>query len=160
MPDKPASRTALPRLVIAATGRMYNMGIIARNVFKALLPELDVMCVKPTEVDDIPRWVVPDHDLAVLLTWSGTNANAVALAQKLSALNTLMLAITAKSFADVALIARSTFMDAAGTAIEQGVQRSLLIPSGGTVVFEDESYGREAVRFNVALRPASTRRER
>jgi uncharacterized protein YcfL len=61
---------------------------------------------------------------------------------------------------DIALIARTTWMDAAGSAIEQGPERSVLIPSGGTVLYEDVSFSREAVRFNVALRPASTDRKR
>jgi uncharacterized protein YcfL len=61
---------------------------------------------------------------------------------------------------DLALIARTTWMDAAGSAIEQGTQRSVLIPSGATVIYEDVSYAREAARFNVAVRPASTKRKR
>ena len=61
---------------------------------------------------------------------------------------------------DIALIARTTWMDAAGSAIEQGPQRSLLIPSGASQIYEDESYAREAARFNVALRAASTERKR
>ena len=100
--------SGLKRLVLAGAGSSYNMGIIGKNFIQTLLPEMDVLVLSPAEVDDIRRIIVPDKDLVILLSWSSTTADMIQFAKDLRAHNTVMIGITEKIFADMALIARKS----------------------------------------------------
>jgi len=97
--------SGLKRLVLAGAGSSYNMGIIGKNFIQMLLPEMDVLVLSPAGVDDIRRIIVPDKDLVILLSWSSTTADMIQFAKELRAHNTVMIGITEKIFADMALIA-------------------------------------------------------
>jgi len=97
--------SGLKRLVLAGAGSSYNMGIIGKNFIQTLLPEMDVLVLSPAGVDDIRRIIVPDKDLVILLSWSSTTADMIQFAKELRAHNTVMIGITEKIFADMALIA-------------------------------------------------------
>jgi hypothetical protein len=86
-------------------GSAYNMGIIGKSFIQTLLPEMDVLVLRPVEVDDIQRIIVPDKDLVILLSWSSTTADMIQFANALRAYNVVMIGITEKIFADMALIA-------------------------------------------------------
>ena len=60
--------SALKRVVLVGMGSAYNMGIIGKNFIQKLLPEMDVLVLRPVEVDDIQRVIVPDKDLVILLS--------------------------------------------------------------------------------------------
>jgi glucosamine 6-phosphate synthetase-like amidotransferase/phosphosugar isomerase protein len=97
--------SALKRVVLVGMGSAYNMGIIGKNFIQTLLPEMDVLVLRPVEVDDIKRIIVPDEDLVILLSWSSTTADMIQFAKELGAHNAVMVGITEKMFADMALIA-------------------------------------------------------
>jgi glucosamine 6-phosphate synthetase-like amidotransferase/phosphosugar isomerase protein len=97
--------SGLKRLVLVGAGSSYNMGIIGKNFIQTLLPEMDVLVLNPAEVDNIRRIIVPDEDLVILLSWSSTTADMIQFAKGLSAHNAIMIGITEKIFADMALIA-------------------------------------------------------
>lgn len=97
--------SALKRVVLVGMGSAYNMGIIGKSFIQKLLPEMDVLVLRPVEVDDIQRIIVPDKDLVILLSWSSTTADMIQFANELKAYNVVMIGITEKIFADMALIA-------------------------------------------------------
>jgi len=97
--------SGLKRLILVGAGSSYNMGIIGKNFIQKLLPEMDVLVLSPAEVDDIRRIIVPDKDLVILLSWSSTTADMIQFAKELRAHNAVMIGITEKIFADMALIA-------------------------------------------------------
>jgi len=100
--------TTLKRLVLVGVGGAYNMATIARLFIRKLLPELEVLVLMPSEVDDLLKIVDPDSDLVILLCWSATTADMVAFAKRLQTHKTVMIAITEKSFADMALFAQKS----------------------------------------------------
>jgi len=97
--------SALKRVVLVGMGSAYNMGIIGKSFIQKLLPEMDVLVLRPVEVDDIQGIIVPDKDLVILLSWSSTTADMIQFAKELRAYNVVMIGITEKIFADMALIA-------------------------------------------------------
>ena len=98
----------LKRVVLVGMGSAYHMGLVAKRFIQHLLPELQVSVLRPVEVGDMDRAFVPEKDLVVLLSWSGTTADMVQFAQGLDARHVLMIGITAKQFADMGLIARKS----------------------------------------------------
>ena len=72
----------------------------------------------------------------------------------------IKVVLASRSGKDRALIAHSEWLDGNRMPLERSDSRSLLIPSGGTIVYEDTSFTPEAERFNVSIRPASTKRKR
>jgi glucosamine 6-phosphate synthetase-like amidotransferase/phosphosugar isomerase protein len=100
--------TTLKRVVLVGVAGDYNMGIIARIFIRKLLPEIEVLVLMPSELDDLLKIIDPDTDLIILLCWSGTTANKVALAKILQIYKFVMVAITEKSYADMALFAQKS----------------------------------------------------
>lgn len=94
----------LKRIVIAGTGSSYYMGTIAKTFIQAALPAVDVLTVRPGEIDDPELLLAPEKDLAILLSWSSTTADMVMLAKKLASLKVVMIGVTEKTYADMALI--------------------------------------------------------
>lgn len=96
---------ALKRIVLIGTGSSYNMGWIAQPFIRSLLPETDILLLRPGETEDLSSVIVPEKDLVLLLSWSSTTADMVKTARQLLDLNVIMVGITEKTFADMALIA-------------------------------------------------------
>jgi glucosamine 6-phosphate synthetase-like amidotransferase/phosphosugar isomerase protein len=94
----------LKRIVLVGAGSAYHMGHMAERFIHAFMPEMDVLTIRPGEIDHPETFFVPDNDLAILLSWSSTTADMVLLARKLLALKVVMVGITEKVFADMALI--------------------------------------------------------
>jgi hypothetical protein len=67
-----------------------------------------VLLLMPCEVDDLLKIIDPDTDLVILLCWSGTTADMVAFARNLQIHKTVMIAITEKSYAEMALFAQKS----------------------------------------------------
>ena len=99
-----ATLGGLKRLVIAGTGSSYYMGAIAKSFSQAVLPGVDVLTVRPGEIDNPEVSFAPEKDLVILLSWSSTTADMVMLAKELSRLKVIMIGITEKTYADMALI--------------------------------------------------------
>jgi glucosamine 6-phosphate synthetase-like amidotransferase/phosphosugar isomerase protein len=100
--------TTLKRIVLVGVAGAYNMATIARLFMRKLLPEVEVVVLTPSEVDDLSKIIDPDTDLVILLCWSATTADMVAFARSLQTHKTVMIAITEKSFADMALLAQKS----------------------------------------------------
>lgn len=94
----------LKRIVLAGTGSAYYMCEIAKNFIHSLMPELDVLVVRPGEIENPETVFVPEKDLVVLLSWSSTTADMVFLAKKLLSLKVVMVCITEKTYADMAIV--------------------------------------------------------
>jgi glucosamine 6-phosphate synthetase-like amidotransferase/phosphosugar isomerase protein len=100
--------TTLKRIVLVGVAGAYNMATIARLFIRKLLPDLEILVLMPSEVDDLLKIIDPDTDLVILLCWSATTADMVALAKNLQTHKSVMIAITEKSFADMALFAQKS----------------------------------------------------
>ncbi|MEA3435649.1 MAG: hypothetical protein U9R43_04230 [Thermodesulfobacteriota bacterium] len=94
----------LKRIVLAGTGSALFMCEIAKNFIHSLMPELDVLVVRPDEIENPETVFVPEKDLVILLSWSSTTADMVLLAKKLLSLKVFMVCITEKTYADMAII--------------------------------------------------------
>jgi glucosamine 6-phosphate synthetase-like amidotransferase/phosphosugar isomerase protein len=95
--------SSLKRLVLAGTGSAYHMAIIAKNFIHALIPELDVLVLRPGEFEDLSNVIAPEKDLVILLSWSSTTADMVQIAKRLISIKAVTVGITEKLFADMAL---------------------------------------------------------
>lgn len=100
--------TTLKRVVLVGVAGAYNMATIARLFIHKLLPNLEIVVLMPSEVDNITKFIDPDSDLIILLCWSGTTADMVAFARRLQIHKAVMIAITEKSYADMALYAQKS----------------------------------------------------
>ncbi|MDY6793182.1 MAG: hypothetical protein SWH54_18090 [Thermodesulfobacteriota bacterium] len=94
----------LKRIVLAGTGSAFYMCEIAKNFIHSLMPELDVLAVRPGEIENPENLFVPEKDLVILLSWSSTTADMVFLAKKLLSLKVVMICITEKTYADMAIV--------------------------------------------------------
>jgi glucosamine 6-phosphate synthetase-like amidotransferase/phosphosugar isomerase protein len=95
----------LRRLVLVGAGSAFHMAEIARPYLMNLLPDtaVDVLC--PGAIEDPTRRFLPQQDLVLMASWSSTTAEMVQLAQQLVAERMLMVGLTEKCFADMALAA-------------------------------------------------------
>jgi glucosamine 6-phosphate synthetase-like amidotransferase/phosphosugar isomerase protein len=100
--------TTLKRIVLVGVAGAYNMATIARAYIRKLLPDMEALVLMPCEVDDLLKIIDPDNDLVILLSWSATTADMVSFARRLQKHKSVMIAITEKSFADMALIAQKS----------------------------------------------------
>jgi glucosamine 6-phosphate synthetase-like amidotransferase/phosphosugar isomerase protein len=100
--------TTLKRVVLLGVAGEYNMATIARSFIRKLLPDIGILVLMPCEVDDLSKIIDADNDLVILLCWSGTTADMVAFARTLQTNRSLMVAITEKSYADMALFAQKS----------------------------------------------------
>jgi len=100
--------SSLKRLVLAGTGSSYHMATIAKDFIHALIPEMDVLVLSPNKVEDLSNVISPEKDLVILLSWSSTTADMVQIAKRLHAMKAVMVGITEKLFADMALWAKKS----------------------------------------------------
>ena len=94
----------LKRIVLAGTGSALYICEIAKNFIHSLMPELDVLVVRPSEIVNPETVFIPEKDLVILLSWSSTTADMVLLAKKLLSLKVVMVCITEKTYADMAIV--------------------------------------------------------
>lgn len=93
----------LRRLVIVGTGSAYHMATVARHFLADLMPVVTIDVMRPGDIEDPRRCILPQQDLVIMLSWSSTTAEMVQLAQQLLKEDMLMIGITEKRFADMAL---------------------------------------------------------
>ena len=94
----------LRRLILAGCGSAYHAALMCRSIFQRGLPHLTTIVARPEEVYPEERFVSPERDLVVLVSWSSTTADMVELAASLARMNVVAVAITEKPFADMALM--------------------------------------------------------
>ena len=95
----------LKRLILVGTGSNLHMAGIVRSFLLDLMPEMAVDVMRPGDIDIPRRHILPQQELVVMLSWSSTTAEMVQLAQQLLHDKILMVGITEKRFADMALAA-------------------------------------------------------
>jgi len=95
----------LRRLILVGTGSAFNMATIAQHFLADLLPDIAIDALRPGEIENPRRRILPQQDLVILLSWSSTTAEMVQLTQRLLSKDILMIGITEKRFADMALTA-------------------------------------------------------
>ncbi len=93
---------ALQRIVLVGMGSAYSAALMGRALLQDLLPQLEVVVLRPVEVEHVQRVVDPEKDLVVLLSWSGTTADMVDFAKELAAMHVTMIGISEKRFSDMA----------------------------------------------------------
>ena len=71
----------------------------------------------------------------------------------------IQVVMSSKSGKDLPVILTTQWYDQGGAVIEESTPRPMIIPTGGTLVFEDSSYTQDAVSFNVSVRPMETSRK-
>ena len=71
----------------------------------------------------------------------------------------IQVVLSSKAGKDRALILTTQWFDGGGAVVEESTPRQMVIPTGGTLVFEDAAFTTEAVYFNVQVRPAETSRK-
>jgi hypothetical protein len=71
----------------------------------------------------------------------------------------IQVVLSSKAGKDRALILTTQWFDGGSAVVEQSTPRPMVIPTGGTLVFEDTAFTTEAVYFNVQVRPAETSRK-
>ncbi len=96
--------TSLGRIVLMGMGSAHHAGIMTRRTLQLALPGIDVVSLRPAEVEDLRRDIIPEKDLVVLLSWSGTTADMVRTAAELTAMKAACIGVTEKAFSDVGLI--------------------------------------------------------
>ena len=67
--------------------------------------------------------------------------------------------IQSSSTKPMAVVAYADWLDKERNIIERGNDMSYVIPSGGTIMFEDAAWSLQAETFSVAVRPAQTKRK-
>jgi glucosamine 6-phosphate synthetase-like amidotransferase/phosphosugar isomerase protein len=95
----------LRRVVLVGIGSAYNVGLMARNFLQNMLPSIEVEVLRAVEIESVPKMIVQEKDLVILLSWSGTTASMVQLAKDLSEHKAVMIGITEKRFSDMGLVA-------------------------------------------------------
>ena len=72
---------------------------------------------------------------------------------------TVKVVLQSSSTKPMTVIAYADWLDRNRNIVERGNDTPLVIPSGGTVMFEDAAYSHEVETFSVAVRPAHTKRK-
>ncbi len=94
----------LKRIVITGMGSAYNMSFAARQFIEAAVPSVEVLTMKPVDVENPMKVIYSEKDLVILLSWSGTTAEIVQFASLLKSYNVAMVVITEKFFSELGLI--------------------------------------------------------
>jgi glucosamine 6-phosphate synthetase-like amidotransferase/phosphosugar isomerase protein len=95
----------LKRIVMVGMGSANNMNLAARFFIRNILPQMDVVVIRPVEIENLFKVISPEKDLVILSSWSGTTADIVQFANHLKSHNIPFVAVTEKLFSDLGLIA-------------------------------------------------------
>lgn len=98
----------LQRIFLLGMGSSNHVSLFAAGFAKTLLPEIQVICLEPVQVDMLSRLIDPERDLVLLVSWSSTTAEMVKIAKFLFSMNVLFAGVTEKTFGDMALIAQKS----------------------------------------------------
>jgi glucosamine 6-phosphate synthetase-like amidotransferase/phosphosugar isomerase protein len=93
----------LQRLILVGTGSAFHMAVIARCLLAELMPEIAIDTLHPGDIEDPKRHIQTNQDLVIILSWSSTTAEMVQMAQRLLIDDKLMVGVSEKCFADMAL---------------------------------------------------------
>jgi len=96
--------TSLGRVVLLGMGSAHHAGIMVRRFIQRALPGIDVVSLRPAELETLQQSIIPEKDLVLLLSWSGTTADMVRAAKDLAGINAAVIGVTEKVFSDVGLL--------------------------------------------------------
>jgi glucosamine 6-phosphate synthetase-like amidotransferase/phosphosugar isomerase protein len=96
---------ALERVVLVGMGSSYHAGLMARTLCRELMPEIEILLLRPVEVEHALRLMEPEKDLVVLMSWSGTTADMVEFARELETSKISFIVITNKPYSELGLYA-------------------------------------------------------
>ena len=96
--------TSLSRIVLMGMGSAHHAGIMTRRIIQKAIPGVDAVSLRPAELEDIKKSIIPENDLVLLLSWSGTTADMVRTANELTSMKATIIGVTEKVFSDVGLI--------------------------------------------------------
>jgi len=94
----------LHRLFIVGCGSSHHAALMARILFRRYLPQLTTIVANPSDMFPEDRFVNPEKDLVVMMSWSSTTAEMVELAASLARMDVVTVGISEKPFADMALV--------------------------------------------------------
>jgi glucosamine 6-phosphate synthetase-like amidotransferase/phosphosugar isomerase protein len=97
--------SGLKRIVLVGMGSAGYINLAARFFMRTALPNMDVLVIKPVEIENLFKVISPEKDLVILSSWSGTTAEIVQFANHLKTHNIPFVAVTEKLFSDLGLIA-------------------------------------------------------
>jgi glucosamine 6-phosphate synthetase-like amidotransferase/phosphosugar isomerase protein len=97
--------SGLKRIIMVGMGSANNMNLAARFFIRTALPKMDVLVIRPVEIENLFKLISAEKDLVVLSSWSGTTADIVQFANHLKSHNVPFIAVTEKLFSDLGLIA-------------------------------------------------------
>jgi D-arabinose 5-phosphate isomerase GutQ len=97
--------TGLERVVLVGMGSSYHAGLMARTLCRELLPDIEILLLRPVEVEHALRLMEPEKDLVVLMSWSGTTADMVEFARELETSKISFIVLTNKPFSELGLFA-------------------------------------------------------
>jgi glucosamine 6-phosphate synthetase-like amidotransferase/phosphosugar isomerase protein len=96
---------ALERVVLVGMGSSYHAGLMARTLCRELLPDIEVLLLRPVEVEHALRLMEPEKDLVVLISWSGATADMVEFARELETSKISFIVVTNKPYSELGLLA-------------------------------------------------------
>jgi len=96
---------ALERVVLVGMGSSYHAGLMARTLCRELLPDIEILLLRPVEVEHALRLMEPEKDLVVLMSWSGTTADMVEFARELETSKISFTVVTNKPYSELGLSA-------------------------------------------------------
>jgi glucosamine 6-phosphate synthetase-like amidotransferase/phosphosugar isomerase protein len=95
----------LERVVLVGMGSSYHAGLMARTLCRELLPDIEILLLRPVEVEHALRLMEPEKDLVILMSWSGTTADMVEFARELETSKISFIVVTNKPFSELGLFA-------------------------------------------------------
>jgi glucosamine 6-phosphate synthetase-like amidotransferase/phosphosugar isomerase protein len=96
---------ALERVVLVGMGSSFHAGLMARTLCRELLPGIEILLLRPVEVEHALRLMEPEKDLVVLMSWSGTTADMVEFARELETSKISFIVVTNKPYSELGLFA-------------------------------------------------------
>ena len=100
--------SGMKRIVLTGMGSSYNTCMYVAGFFRQILPGIQVVCLKPVDIEILSSVIMPQSDLVLMVSWSGTTADMVDLAKKLHEINAISVGVTEKIIGDLALITRKS----------------------------------------------------
>ncbi len=100
--------SGMKRIVLTGMGSSYNTCMYAAGFIRQILPGIQVVCLKPVDIEILSSVIMPQSDLVLMVSWSGTTADMIVLAKKLHKANAVCVGVTEKIIGDLALITRKS----------------------------------------------------
>ncbi len=98
----------LNRIILVSTGFSYLLSEIVEKTMESFFSGINLVVTTPQDISYVKTAINPDHDLVIMVSWSGTTSDMIDFAAVLLQQNILMVGITEKPFSDMALVVRKS----------------------------------------------------